>query len=333
MLNAVLIGFGYWGPNIAKNLFRSADFDLYGICDIDEAKREKAHTAYGDSIRYFADYKDVMEDASVDVCAVALRNEIGQEVARAALSSGKHLFMEKPMATNMSDALLLKSLSEQNSVVLQVDHILVFNPFIRRIKAILDSGELGDLIAFESNRANLGPHIKKDMNAMWDLAVHDIAVLDYLCGGKEPIRVNCLGERRYGDQEILTYLTIKYDGFIAMIKSSWFSPLKNRMMTVSGTKKMIVFDDLQDSEKLLIYDKGVEISDRAFAEYGNLEMKMRAGDLHVPYIEFEDALLNGLTSFANCIKTGRPSESGPDQAIRVLKILEQADIDMQRTDS
>ncbi|MDR0596799.1 MAG: gfo/Idh/MocA family oxidoreductase, partial [Clostridiales Family XIII bacterium] len=151
---------------------------------------------------------------------------------------------------------------------------------------------------------------------------------DFLCGGQEPLKVSCIGEKRYGDQEIVTYLTMKYEGFIAMIKSSWFSPLKSRTMTVSGTKKMIVFDDLQDSEKLLIYDKGIDVTSEANAEYGKLEMKMRTGDLNVPYIEFEDALLNGLTDFADCIATGRPPESGADQAIRVLKILSQADLDI-----
>jgi predicted dehydrogenase len=194
---------------------------------------------------------------------------------------------------------------------------------------MIDSGELGELIAFESNRANLGPHIKQDMNAMWDLAVHDLAILDYLCGGQEVRKVACIGEKRYGDQEILTYLTLKYDGFAAMIKSSWFSPLKERNIVITGTKKMIVFDDLKDSEKLVIYDKGVEFDSAQFKEYGKYEAKVRTGDLYIPYIEPEDALLNSLGHFANCIKSGQPSISGPDQAIRILHILNAADKKME----
>jgi len=325
MKNVVLIGFGYWGPNIAKNLARSKDFALYGICDKDEAKLRKAKAVYGDSAQYWQDFREPLADSAVEACAIALRNDIGQEVARQVLASGRHLFMEKPMSTNMDDALLLKQLAQDNGVLIHVDHILIYHPILRRIKEMVDSGELGDLISFESNRANLGPRIKQDMNAMWDLAVHDLAILDYLCGGKTPVKVDCTGEKRYGNQEILTYLTVKYDGFVAMIKSSWFSPLKERNIILSGTKKMIVFDDLKESEKLMVYDKGIEFNETQFSEYGSYEARMRTGDLHVPYIEFEDSLLNSLNSFADCIRAGRPSLSDPDQAIRILSILCAAD--------
>jgi predicted dehydrogenase len=325
MYNAVLIGYGYWGPNIAKNLNRSGDFTLYGVCDVDESKLAKARELYGDNIRYYRDYNEVLKDDAVNVCAVALRDDIGQTVARAVLGSGRHLFMEKPMAIRMDDALRLKRLAEENNVIIHVDHILVYNPFIRHIKNMTDSGELGDIISFESNRANLGPHIKQDMNAMWDLAVHDLAIIDYLYGGKEALKVDCVGERRYGNQEILTYLTIKYDGFIAMVKSSWFSPLKERSIVISGTKKMVVFNDLLDSEKLMIYDKGLEFDKKIFDEYGAYETKVRTGDIYIPYIEQQDALLSGLTQFAKCIREGAPSPTGPNQAIRILSILNRAD--------
>lgn len=329
-MNAVLIGYGYWGPNIAKNLKASKDFELYGICDIDPAKLERAKNLYGDAVRYFTDYKEAIADGAVDMFAVALRDQIGQQAARDVLQSGRHLFMEKPMATKMEDALVLKELAEQNNVLIHVDHVLVYHPIIRRIKQIIDSGELGELIFFESNRANLGPHIKHDMNAMWDLAVHDLAILDYLCGGMQALKTECMGVQKFGGQEILTYLNIKYDGFMAMIKSSWFSPLKERTMIISGTKKMIVFDDLKDpAEKLMIYDKGVDVSDGQFEEYGKLEARVRLGDLHVPNVEPEDALLNGITHFAECIQAGKQSMSGPQQAIRTLEILEQADADLK----
>jgi predicted dehydrogenase len=330
MQNAVLIGYGYWGPNIAKNLSKSKDFHFYGICDIDESKLEKAKYLYGDRIKYFTDYRDALADRNIDVCALALRNDIGQTAARAVLKSGRHLFMEKPMATNLDDALILMRLAEQNGVLIHTDHILVYHPIVKRVKTIIDSGELGEMVSFESNRTNLGPHFKRDMNAMWDLAIHDLAVLDYLCGGQSARKVECMGERRYGDQEILTYLIVKYDRFIAMIKSSWFSPLKDRTMTISGTKKMLVFDDLKESEKLMIYDKSVEIDENAFKEYGNYEAKIRLGDLYIPYITAEDSLLNSLTHFADCIREKRPSLSGPEQAIRILRILAMADEDLAK---
>jgi predicted dehydrogenase len=325
MYNAVLIGYGYWGPNIAKNLDRSDDFALYGVCDVDEGKLAKARKSYGDGVRYYRDYNEVLKDDSVDVCAVALRDDIGQTVARATLGSGRHLFMEKPMAVRMDDARRLKCLAEDNRVVIHVDHILVYNPFIRHIKAMVDGGELGEVISFESNRANLGPHIKRDMNAMWDLAVHDLAIIDYLFGGREALKVDCVGERRFGEQEILTYLTIKYDGFVAMVKSSWFSPMKERSIVISGTKKMIVFDDLKETEKLIVYDKGLDFDENIFNEYGAYETKVRTGDIFIPYIEYQDALLESLTQFARSIREGAPSPTGPEQAMRVLSILNHAD--------
>jgi predicted dehydrogenase len=238
--------------------------------------------------------------------------------------------MEKPMAVTMDDALTLKQLAAEQGLVIHVDHILLYNPIVRRIKAMIDSGELGELINFESNRANLGPHIKQDMNAMWDLAVHDLAILDWFSNGQEPLHVGILGEKRYGDQEVLTYLTLRFEGFVAMVKSSWFSPLKERNIIVSGTKKMVVFDDLRESEKLQIYDKGVDFDEELFQEYGNYEARVRTGDLSVPFIPPEDALLNSLTQFARSINTGEPSLSGPDQAIRVLKILKTADEKLER---
>jgi len=233
--------------------------------------------------------------------------------------------MEKPMAVKMDDALCLKQLAEENQVILHVDHILVYNPFVRRIKKMMNDGELGHLISFESNRSNLGPYIKQDMNAMWDLAVHDLAVIDYLCGGKKATNVTCIGEKYYGDQEIITYLTIKYESFIAMVKSSWFSPLKERSILITGTKKMVVFDDLKESEKLVLYDKGVDFDENIFQEYGAYEAKVRMGDLYIPYIEREDSLLNSLNQFAICIQENKPSPTGADQAIRILEVLSEAD--------
>lgn len=324
MMKAVLIGFGYWGPNIARNLNNSKDFELYGICDVDEKKIAKAKSIYGDKIKYFTDYKEVIADQNIQMCAVALRNQIGQIVAQEVLKSKKHLFMEKPMATKLEDAKRLKDLAEENGVLIHVDHILVYHPIIRKIKEIIDSGELGELVFFESNRANLGPHIKNDMNAMWDLAVHDLAILDYLCSGKQAKAVECMGIKKFGNQEVLTYLTIHYDEFVAMLKSSWISPLKERMMIIGGTNKMIVFDDLKESEKLMIYDKGVELNEEMFSEYGKYEAKVRMGDLYVPNVEAEDSLLNSLNHFAECIKMGKQSSSGPEQGMRVIEILEKA---------
>lgn len=324
-MNTALIGYGYWGPNIARNLNASSKTTLYAICDSNPAMLAKARALYGDGVRYTTDYQGLLEDPAVEAVVVALRHDIAFPIAQAAMRAHKHLFIEKPMATSEADVRLLGALSEEMGVVLHTDHILVYNPNIRYVKGLIDSGELGELLYFDSSRVNLGPHIKNDINVMWDLAVHDLAVLDYLCGGQTVKQVSATGLRHYSKREELTYLTLKYEnGLVAFLKSSWISPLKERTMIIGGTKKMIVFDDLRADDKLMIYDKGVELPDD-FTEYGRYEAKIRMGDLHVPYIPAEDSLRNSIEHFADCVATGQKSLTGYEQAARVISVLEKAD--------
>lgn len=324
-MNTALIGYGYWGPNIARNLNASDKTVLYAICDANPAMLAKARRLYGDAVRYVADYRAVLDDPAVEAVAIALRHDVAFPVAQAAMRTHKHLFMEKPMATSEKDVRLLGDLSEEMGVTLHTDHILVYNPNVRYIKGLLDSGELGELLYFDSSRVNLGPHIKNDINVMWDLAVHDLAVLDYLCGGQRVTQVSAMGLSHYSHREELTYLTLKYEsGLTAFLKSSWISPLKERAMIVGGTKKMVVFDDLRTDGKLMVYDEGVELPDD-FSEYGRYEAKVRMGDLHVPYIPMEDALRNSIEHFADCAATGQKSVTGYEQAARVISVLERAD--------
>lgn len=323
-MNIILIGYGYWGPNIAKNAMSSSEWNLIGICDSNNERLEKAKIIYGDSIQYYTDYNELLCRDDIDAFALAVKNDVGQKIAEDILKSKKHLFMEKPLAKSVKDAEELRALALKSDVLLHVDHIMIFNPVIRRIKEILDSGELGELIYFDSSRINLGPSIKDDVNAMWDLAVHDLAVIDYLSNGETAENVNAVGLKKYASREALTYLTIQYTSFIAMLKSSWISPLKERQMIIGGTKKMIVFDELK-MDKLMVYDKGVNVSNNKYDEYGKYEVKIRSGDMYSPNVPVEDSLLNSINHFASCIKDKKPSISGADQAIRVLKILEEAD--------
>lgn len=326
-MNIVLIGYGYWGPNIAKNVMASSELNLNGICDASEERLAKAKTLYGESIHYYADYKDLLKRDDIDAFALAVKNDVGKRIAEDILNFKKHLFMEKPLATSVQDAEHLRNLARENGVILHVDHIMIYNPVIRKIKELIDSGELGDLIYFDSSRVNLGPTIKEDVNAMWDLAVHDLAVIDYLSNGQTAEKVNATGLKRYAAREALTYLTIQYASFIAMLKSSWISPLKERQMVIGGTKKMVVFDELK-MDKLMVYDKGVNVINNMNDEYGKYEIKIRLGDMYSPNIPVEDSLLNSINHFADCVKHKKPSISDAEQAIRVLKILEEADKDI-----
>ena len=325
-MNIALIGFGYWGPNIAKNLNRTKKANLYAICDMDEYNLKRAQSLYGDSVKYVTDYHELID--KVDAFAIALRQNVSYPIAIELLKQKKHLFMEKPLATSTEQVDVLGKLSEEYGVTLHVDHIMVFHPIIRYIKNMIETGELGDLLYFDVSRMNLGPHIKNDINAMWDLAVHDIAVLDYLCDGMEAKRVSAAGLAHYGKSEELTYLNVEYEGLIASIRSSWISPIKERRMVIAGTKKMVIFDDMQLDEKLTICDKGIEVSDD-FNEYGKYEARVRMGNLMMPHIESEDILLNSIEHFIDCINTGKESICSYKQARRVISILEHADADMK----
>lgn len=324
-MKIALIGYGYWGPNIARNLNRSKKADLYAICDVSERNLEKARSIFGESVKYVKDYHEVIDE--VDAFCIALRQDVGHPIAVELLKLKKHLFMEKPLAKSTEQVKELGKLSEEYGVTLHVDHIMVFHPIIRYIKNMIDTGELGELLYFDVGRMNLGPHIKNDINAMWDLAVHDLAVLDYLCGGMEAKRVTAAGLAHFGQSEELTYLNVEYDGIIASVRSSWISPVKERKMIIAGTKKMVIFDDLQLDEKLIVCNKGIDISND-FEEYGKFEARVRLGEIVMPHIEAEDSLLNSLEHFIDCINEGKESIAGYKQAHRVISILEQADRSM-----
>ena len=323
-MNIALIGYGYWGPNIARNLNNTKKANLYAICDKSEKNLEKAKSIYGESIKYYTDYTKLLKDENVDAFALALRHDISFGIAKDILNNKKHLFIEKPLATDVKSVNELGKLSEENKVVLHTDHIMLFNPFIKYIKKMVENGEIGELLFFDSSRMNLGPHIKNDINAMWDLAVHDLSILDYLTNGIIPKKINASGLSHYSQKEELTYLTLGYENFVAFIQSSWISPLKARTMVVAGTKKMIVFDDMKVDDKLTIYEKGFDLKDD-FNEYGQYEVKERTGDIYIPYIKQEDSLLNSIEHFIDCINENKESISNYKQAYRVIDILQKAD--------
>jgi len=324
-MNIALIGYGYWGPNIAKNIVASSKMNLYAICDHNPVRLIKAQATYLGQTKYTLDYGELLENPEIDCIAVAVETEAHYRIAKDILFANKDLFIEKPFTDSVEQATELASIARERNLAIHIDHIMIYNQIIKKTKQMIDKGELGELIYIDSSRMNLGK-IKPDVNAMWDLAVHDLAVIDYLGNGQEPYQLTAMGEKCYGEQETLTYLTLKYNGFIAHLKSSWISPLKERRMIIAGTKKMIVFDDMKTVEKLMIYDNGIEVTSyQENPEYEDYAIKVRTGDLFVPFIPEEDALKNSLEHFAGCVADRANSISGPEQAIRILKILENAD--------
>lgn len=321
-MNIVQVGFGYWGPNISRNIASIPCMSIYGLCDMSPERLAYARKQIGDGPVYSTDYRQFLNDDDVDAFALAIQTDASFNIAKQILNAGKHLFIEKPMASTAEKAGELHRLAIDKNLILHCDHIMVYHPIIRYIKKLMDKGELGELMYIDVSRMNLGP-IRTDVNAMLDLAVHDLAVIDYLSDGADIIKVDAMGEKRYGNRETLTYLTIRYEGFIAHVKSSWISPIKERRTMIGGTKKMAIFDDMRFVDKLSIYDHGIVHRDTS-KNYGLYEYEARSGDVLIPYIPNEDSLRNSLVHFYECVESGTQSLSGGSQAVKVLRLLDMA---------
>jgi predicted dehydrogenase len=327
-MNLGLIGYGYWGPNVAKNIYANKNLRLHTICDLKQQRLDKAKSLYAEHTGYETNYEKLLKNPDIDAVAVAVETSAHFRVVKDALLAGKHVYVEKPFTSTVKEAEELSELAKARNLIIHVDHIMMYHPCVQKIRELIVSGEIGDLIYVEAMRMNLG-QIKKDVSAMADLAVHDLSIIDYLSDGKEPFYIKALGEKKYNPKESLTFLMLRYHNFIAHIQSSWISPLKERKLIVAGTKKMVVFDDMKPStEKLTIYDKGIDVIAGEDVEYEDYAVRARVGDILIPYIPEQDALYNSLSHFAESIRTKKQSDSGPDQAIRVLKILEYAEAKM-----
>jgi predicted dehydrogenase len=329
MIRIMQIGYGYWGHNVAQKLKMSGKFDFKYLVDTDGQKAEMARTDMPD-VTVINDYKDKLED--VDAVAICTQTQYSFQIAMDAMDAGKHIFIEKPLAQSVLLAQQLTEKAKKQGLILHCDHLMVYNPVIKYIKKMIDNDEMGDIMYIDISRVNLGP-IRKDINAMLDLAVHDIAVIDYLLGSFEPDILNIVGTQFCGKQENITYLTMKSGTTLVSINSSWVSPVKIRRSVIAGTKKMAIFDDVVMDNKLKIYDSGIDVVQGNI--YGEYEFKTRVGDVLMPHIDLEDSLLNSLEHFAECIENNRESLSGPTQCMRVMRILERAqnELKKQRSES
>lgn len=328
MLNFALIGYGYWGPNVARNLYRNKQVNFKYICDLKQERLDLAKDLYANDIRYTKNFEDVIADNSIDAVCLAVETSAHFDLGRKVIESGKHLYVEKPFTDNVVQAIELKKLAEEKDVTIHVDHIMIYHPAIVKIKEIIDAGELGDIIYMDCSRMNLGK-VKNDVSAMWDLSVHDLSIIDFLSDGTEVKTVKSIGRVKYSTKPSVTFITADYGSFIANIKANWISPIKERKLIIAGTRKMLVYDDVDVLNKLIVYDKGFDVIEASDPmEYSEFVVKTRSGDAIIPQLEVGDALFNSLEHFRNCIINKKESLSGPDAAIRVLTVLEEADKNM-----
>lgn len=327
MLNIALVGFGYWGPNIARNINANENLNLHTICDMIDDNLQKAQKLYANSVNYEKDYNKVLEDKNINAVAIATQTSSHYKLIKQALLASKDVYVEKPFTSTLQEAQELEDLAKKQNKIIHIDHIMIFHPAIKKIKELISSDELGDILYFNFTRRSLG-QFRKDVSSMWDLAVHDLSIIDYLMQGVTPKQISAVGEKFYNPKDSVTFLTLKFNNFLAQIESNWLSPIKERTITVVGSKKMLVYDDLKLNDKLTVFDKSVEVLNggaRCDVFNDNYSIKTHEYGSYSPYIKPEDALFNSIEHFRNSVLSKQESICNPSQAIRIHKILEEAD--------
>jgi predicted dehydrogenase len=320
MIKIAIVGCGHWGPNLIRNFISLSDCKVRKICDVDSERLSHLKSLYP-SVETTQDFNQVTKDPEIDAVVIATPVRFHFEMAKASLKTGKHTFVEKPMASSVAECKELVEMAENKNLTLMIGHTFVYSAPVQRIKETIDSGDLGQVQYICSQRLNLGL-FQKDINVAWDLATHDISIILYIM--KElPVSVNCQGKAHVNDNiEDVTNMTLNFaDGGLAIILSSWLDPNKVRKITVVGNKKMLVYDDLETIEKIKIYDKRVEIPPHydTFAEF---QYAYHYGDIHSPYIKMVEPLKVESQHFLDCIKNGtKPLSSGYD-GLQVVQVLE-----------
>ena len=317
-----VIGCGYWGPNLVRNFARHPRSEVQAVCD---ARYERA-TRVGAEFRVptITDRVDeVVAGPDIDLVVIATPSFTHFELARAAIAAGKHVLVMKPLTTRADQAEELCELAERQGVLVAVDHTFVFTPAVRKMRDLVDRGEIGDLYYFDSVRINLGL-FQTDVNVIWDLAPHDVSIMDYLIG-KDPVAVSAAGASHGGSPtENIAYVTVRYAGsLLGHIHVNWLAPAKVRRTIVGGSKRMLIYDDMEASEKLKVYDKGFSVSSSAESEY-QLLINYRTGDMHAPQLETREALAIEVDNVVRALEGKEPLVADGRTGWRVVRILEAA---------
>lgn len=322
VMNVAVAGCGYWGPNLIRNFSSLPGCRVKQVCDTEEnrlAHMKKLYPSVGTTTKF----EDLVNDKELDAIVVATPVHLHHGLGKKSLLAGKHTFIEKPMATSSADCEELVSLAAKKNLTLMVGHTFIYSTPVRKIKEIVDSGEIGEVQYISSRRLNLGL-FQKDINVTWDLAPHDISIILYLIG-RPPASVNCQGKAHVNlCIEDVTNMSLNFDnGGFAIIHSSWLDPNKVREMIIVGSKKMIVYNDNEPLEKIKIYDKRVEAPPHydTFAEF---HYSYHYGDAHIPYLQQVEPLKVETQHFLDCIRNEKKPETSGLDGLRVVQILEAA---------
>jgi len=323
-----VIGCGYWGPNVIRNFFEAPGAEVVACCDVDPGRLRFVSRRFP-SVRTMHDPDKLIYDPAIDVVAIATPLATHYELARAALRAGKYVFLEKPAAATSQEVGRLVELARRRRRTLFVDHVFVYTSAVQKIREMIRQGRLGRLHYVDSVRINLGPY-RHDTNVVWDLAIHDLSILDYLLG-RLPKLVSVLGASYLNaNSEDIAYVTLQYDdGIIAHLHVNWLAPVKVRTMILGGSKRMIIYDDVELVEKIRVYDKGIVVS-RNSAELHKMLISYRIGDMYAPKLEQAEGLQVAVRHFLDCIRSGREPVTGGEAALRVIRVLEAAQRSLRR---
>lgn len=325
MINIAQIGVGYWGPNLLRNLVMSKNCTVKTVVDFSKERRDYVQGLYP-AVKVAADVKEVFQDAEIDAVVIATPVRTHFELSTRALKAGKHILVEKPLATSVAEVDQIGKIATEKNLLVMAGHTFLFNAAVRYAKTVIDSGSIGDVRFIYSQRLNLG-RIRSDVDALWNLAPHDVSIIQYWLGDPEPVSVSKYGVA-YIQEKIddVVFMNIMYPNKVmANIHVSWLDPQKIRSMIIVGTKKMIIYDDMADN-KIAIYDKGIERKvitkeQAAHDKQQFLSFDHRSGDVLLPKIDFKEPLKMEIEHFIDCVQNGTKCLTGLDHARKVVEIL------------
>jgi predicted dehydrogenase len=321
-----VIGYGYWGPNLVRNFYETPGCTVVSVSDLRAERLAKVTPRYP-TVETTTQFEDLFNDPRIDLIAIATPVSTHFDLAMRALRAGKHVFVEKPMTSDPDDAQRLIDEAERRGLVLAVDHTFVHTAAVRKIRELVDNGDLGDIYYYDSVRVNLGL-FQHDVSVVWDLAVHDLSIMDHVLPVR-PTAVSATGISHVpGQPEDMAYVTLHFEtSVMAHVHVNWLAPVKVRRTLIGGSRKMIVYDDLEPSEKIKVYDKGITLNGNGETN-GEKKYQMlvgyRAGDMWAPQMKVAEALSVELKQFVECVEQKKTPVTDGQAGLRVVRTLEAA---------
>jgi predicted dehydrogenase len=327
MITVGVIGYGYWGPNLVRNFAETPGARVGFVTDLRQDRLAVAAARYP-AVKTSTRHDDLIADPSVDAVVIATPVSTHFALAMAALAAGKHVLVEKPLASSSEDALRLIDAADRRGLVLMVDHTFVYTGAVMKMRELTAAGELGDIYYYDSVRINLGL-FQHDVNVLWDLAVHDLSIMDYVLA-RQPVAVSATGLSHVaGQPQNIAYMTMFFDGpLIAHVHANWLAPVKVRRTLLGGSRRMIVFDDLEASEKIKVYDRGISLNPSPENVY-QMQVGYRTGDMWAPQLAVREALYTEAVHFVQCISGKQTPVTDGQAGLRVVRLLEAASESMR----